>query len=110
MQFQSILVIVTLMYLGYVAARISKELRITLPNGSKLLGRGLRSHDGRSIRAFIGIPYAKPPVGELRFKVIIKLTSCPVMFLCFSFIVNRDIIKNKYFFQLKLPQKYIFEN
>lgn len=47
----------------------SDELRITLSNGSKLVGRYLRSYSGRPIKAFMGIPYAKPPLGPLRFKV-----------------------------------------
>lgn len=51
-------------------ARTSDELRITLPNGSKLVGRTFRSHDGRPIKAFLSVPYAKPPLGPLRFKVI----------------------------------------
>lgn len=50
-------------------ARTSDILRVTLPNGSKLVGRYLRSHDGKGIRSFMGIPYAEPPVNELRFKV-----------------------------------------
>lgn len=50
-------------------ARTSESLRVTLPNGSKLIGRHLRSHDGKGIRSFMGIPYAEPPVGELRFSV-----------------------------------------
>lgn len=57
-----------------IAGRTSDELRITLPNGSKLIGRALRSHGGRPIKAFLGIPYAKPPVGQLRFKVIFSIS------------------------------------
>lgn len=34
----------------------------------KIIGRFMRSTSGRPIRAFMGIPYAKPPVGKLRFK------------------------------------------
>lgn len=52
-----------------VEGRTSKELLIILPNGSKLIGRGLQSHDGRAIKAYMGIPYAQPPLGELRFRV-----------------------------------------
>lgn len=52
-----------------VEGRTSEDLRITLPNGSKLVGRGLQSHDGKVIKAFMGIPYAQPPLGNLRFKV-----------------------------------------
>ncbi|KAG4076411.1 hypothetical protein HA402_005854 [Bradysia odoriphaga] len=51
-----------------ISARTSNELRLSLPNGSKLVGRHLRSHDGKGIRAFMGIPYAEPPVADLRFR------------------------------------------
>lgn len=67
--------IVTLLLLGCgllelsVEGRTSEELIITLPNGSRLAGRGLKSHDGRAIKAFMGIPYAQPPLNALRFKV-----------------------------------------
>lgn len=56
------------------SGRTSNELRVSLPNGSKLVGRHLRSHDGKGIRAFMGIPYAEPPVGDLRFRVSFKFT------------------------------------
>lgn len=52
-----------------ITSRTSDELKITLTNGNALVGRASRSHDGRAIKAFMGIPYAKPPIGELRFKV-----------------------------------------
>lgn len=52
-----------------IYARTANDLRITLSNGNKLVGRSLRSINGRPIKAFMGIPYAKPPVGERRFKV-----------------------------------------
>lgn len=55
--------------LQFVSTIISDELRVTLSNGSKLVGRYLRSYSGRPIKAFTGIPYAKPPLGPLRFKV-----------------------------------------
>lgn len=37
-------------------------------NGS-LRGKLLESRNGRKIYSFTGIPYAKPPLGELRFEV-----------------------------------------
>lgn len=45
----------------------SKSLQVRIHDG-KIIGRFMRSTSGRSIRAFMGIPYAKPPVDELRFK------------------------------------------
>lgn len=37
------------------------------------MGRYLTSESGRSIRAFMGIPYAEPPVGNLRFRAPVKV-------------------------------------
>lgn len=34
-------------------------------------GQILKSRDGRDYYSFTGIPFAKPPIGELRFKVYI---------------------------------------
>lgn len=35
----------------------------------KIMGRHVTLKDGRRMSAFVGIPYAKPPIGQLRFKV-----------------------------------------
>ncbi|XP_030378452.1 venom carboxylesterase-6 isoform X2 [Scaptodrosophila lebanonensis] len=51
-----------------VGGRVSSSLRLQLPHGGWLVGRHLSSHNGRHMRAFMGVPYALPPVGELRFK------------------------------------------
>lgn len=59
-----------------IEARTSDVLKVKLPHGGVLVGRHLESHNGRPIRAFMGIPYAEPPLGDLRFKVsIILLTN-----------------------------------
>lgn len=34
-----------------------------------LRGQILKSRDGRDFYSFTGIPYAKPPINDLRFKV-----------------------------------------
>lgn len=46
------------------------EPTITISNGT-LVGTIMRTRLGREINAYRGIPYAAPPIGELRFKVII---------------------------------------
>lgn len=63
--------------IGYVCClwhtidgRTSESLRVTLPDNSKIVGRYLTTHDGKGIRAFMGVPYAEPPIGPLRFKVM----------------------------------------
>lgn len=37
-------------------------------NDGKILGRHMVSNSGRTIRAFMGIPFAEPPIGDLRFR------------------------------------------
>ena len=41
---------------------------VSIPLG-QIQGSFMSSASGREFMAFRGIPYAKPPVGELRFKV-----------------------------------------
>lgn len=58
---------------GLIFSFTSDDLRVILSNGSKLVGRYHRSLNGRPIKSFNGIPYAKPPVDNLRFKVSYQL-------------------------------------
>lgn len=37
-------------------------------NDGEILGRYMTSESGRTISAFLGIPFARPPIGELRFR------------------------------------------
>nr|AXB38858.1 juvenile hormone esterase [Sitodiplosis mosellana] len=63
-----VILLLSLTIFGVVWTIASDDLRVTLSNGSKLVGKYLRSNNGRPIKAFTRIPYAKPPLGRLRFK------------------------------------------
>lgn len=41
---------------------------VKLPQGN-VIGQVKQSYYGRNFSSFEGIPYAKPPIGELRFEV-----------------------------------------
>lgn len=43
-------------------------------NDGEIIGRYTTSETGRTVSAFIGIPFASPPVGNLRFKAPTKAT------------------------------------
>lgn len=52
--------------------RTSDDLKVRIEDG-RIIGRYLTSGSGRTIRAFMGIPYAEPPVGNLRFHAPVKI-------------------------------------
>ncbi|XP_017783906.1 PREDICTED: venom carboxylesterase-6-like [Nicrophorus vespilloides] len=47
-------------------AAIDADLLVTTHNG-QIQGKSLKIKSGKEIRAFLGVRYAKPPIGELRF-------------------------------------------
>jgi len=59
-----IFIIITLLF-GFVFG----ENDVVKSDQGEITGSSLRSRNGREIKAFQGIPYAKPPTGDLRFKV-----------------------------------------
>lgn len=48
-----------------------ENLVIEISEG-KVQGTILKNYDDEDICAFLGIPFAKPPIGERRFKVFMK--------------------------------------
>jgi hypothetical protein len=57
---------------GICHARTSPDLKVRIESG-RIIGRYLTSESGRTIRAFMGIPYAEPPLGQLRFRAPVKV-------------------------------------
>lgn len=61
--------IVTLML--FLAGCLAEKPPIVETSAGKVLGYEMISRAGRTFLAFSGVPYAKPPVGKLRFQVVI---------------------------------------
>lgn len=74
-------VLLTLLYTFFEISNgfTSDSLKIKLNHGGVLVGRHYVTVKGRHMRAFMGIPYVKPPIGELRFKVSEKIL---ILFYC----------------------------
>lgn len=53
--------------------QVIRELRKQINDG-EILGRYTTSETGRTVQAFIGIPFASPPVGDFRFRAPQKVT------------------------------------
>lgn len=61
--------LVSLLLIGFVSAEI-----VEIDNG-EVEGTTLNSRLGRTFHAFMGIPYAEPPTGNLRFQAPVPVTS-----------------------------------
>lgn len=83
-----LLILVCGFLLSGIHGRTDDSLRITLSHGGKIVGRYVTTHDGKGVRAFLGVPYAEPPVGPLRFKVEINLgfLTFEIFFFFFFFV------------------------
>uniref|UniRef100_T1GPC2 carboxylesterase n=1 Tax=Megaselia scalaris TaxID=36166 RepID=T1GPC2_MEGSC len=65
---KSILCFLCLFVVDFALGSVSETLKVQLNHGGVLVGRHLETTKGRHIRSFLGVPYAKPPVDDLRFK------------------------------------------
>uniref|UniRef100_A0A0M3I4E7 Carboxylic ester hydrolase n=1 Tax=Ascaris lumbricoides TaxID=6252 RepID=A0A0M3I4E7_ASCLU len=55
-------------FISYYYGDSSKSSKVIETNCGKIVGRTIAIDGGRIVHAFLGVPFAKPPVGELRFK------------------------------------------
>ena len=78
--------------LASVATTLAEDITVTLNKG-KLRGARLDYDFGQYYYAFKGIPYARPPVKELRFKV-----KNPFFCHCCLFISHSCVIYNEQLF------------
>lgn len=62
------LAVTTLITIFLYCICVTSSPIVTIKNGT-LQGSIISSRTGRDIYAFQGIPYARPPIGELRFEV-----------------------------------------
>lgn len=73
----------------------SNELIVNTTYGL-LSGREFKSRNNRTVAAFNGIPFAKPPLGELRFQVrkILLFGFYFILATDFCFVFNENFSQN----------------
>lgn len=54
-------------FVGYISCTLCEVIVQTKLGAVK--GTWMQSRDGKRFNAFMAVPYAKPPIGELRFRV-----------------------------------------
>lgn len=62
---------------------MSAETTVVIEQGA-LCGKTCKGYNGQVFYSFEGIPYAKPPVGNLRFKVSIILKIIQHFRICYN--------------------------
>src|ERR1700760_4075593 len=55
-------------YYNFTTILAQPAFQETLTDGSPVIGKNSKAKTGRGIVEFLGIPFAEPPIGPLRFK------------------------------------------
>lgn len=67
MNFLTVFFLASAVHFSYAFYEDKAELTLRINDG-EIVGRYITSASGRAISAFMGIPFASPPVGDLRFR------------------------------------------
>lgn len=78
--------LLVLLLLNYYRFYADHEPIVLIPSLGYIRGSYMNSTAGRKFASFRGIPYAKPPVGEFRFKVCLFCS----LLVCNIYITFRD--------------------
>ena len=54
---------------GLGLGQSAQQFTINIPSLGQIRGSQMTSASGKNFHAFRGIPYAEPPIGDLRFRV-----------------------------------------
>lgn len=57
-----------LLIIFVVVVKCDNELKVCLQNLGCLVGTEMPNYSGGNFEAFLGVPYAQPPIGDLRFR------------------------------------------
>lgn len=53
-----------------------EEVPRTMTANGELIGTTYQTYSGREVKAFYRVPFAKPPINELRFEVSLSIRVC----------------------------------
>jgi len=74
---------IAVIWYGYKHQATTENLQVPVPvvetSYGKLTGISGHSRNGREYFGYLGIPYAQPPVGQLRYEVSIVVGCLPLL-------------------------------
>ncbi|KAG8193034.1 hypothetical protein JTE90_028150 [Oedothorax gibbosus] len=77
--------IVLVLFVCKCAGQQDRDLPLVSTKSGQIRGKVLKLTDGKEVAAFLGIPFAEPPLGELRFKAPVPISPWNDVFNATSF-------------------------